>query len=164
MPSTTRRALITTLGATGVAGLAGCSAIGSRDVPAGSLQLVNRDTLPHEIAMEIVDVGTEYNEDTREVVGDPMVPQLLTERRTTAVLGADTTRTYEAVFSEPLWYTVRFTIDGEVATEPDGSISFYPGPIEESNVAGEYLRVGTLENGEKTIVVSGTNNGGPFEQ
>jgi hypothetical protein len=114
--------------------------------------------------MEIVDVGTEYDEDTREVVGDPMVPQPLTERRTTAVLGADTTRTYEAVFSEPLWYTVRFTIDGEVATEPDGSVSFYPGPIEEGNVAGQYIRVGVLENGEKTLVVSGTDNGGSLEQ
>ncbi|WP_092662203.1 hypothetical protein [Halorientalis persicus] len=153
-----------TLAAAGFGGIAGCSALGSEDVPAGSLELVNRDTLPHEIAMEITDVGTEYEEDAREVVGDPIVPQPLTERRTTAILQADTTRTYEAIFTEPVWYTVRFTIDGEVVTEPDGKVSFYPGPRNDSSVAGEYLRAGVLENGEKTLVVAGTSNRGPFEQ
>jgi hypothetical protein len=152
------------LGVAGVGSVAGCNAVGSGEIPAGALQLVNRDTLPHEIAVEVTDVGTEYDEDARAVVGDPVVPEPLAERRTTAVLEADTARTYEAVFSEPVWYTVRVTIDGEVATEPDGGFSFYPGPMEESSVAGEYLRAGVLENGEKTVVVSGTDNRGPFEQ
>jgi len=153
-----------TLGAIGFASAAGCNGLGSEAVPAGSLQLVNQDSLPHEIVMEITDVGNEYDEGAGEVVGDPNVPQYLTERRTTAVLEADTSRTYEAIFSEPVWYTVQFTIDGEVAPEPDGRVSSYPGPLAESNVAGEYLRAGVLENGEKSLVVSGTDNSGPFER
>jgi hypothetical protein len=126
--------------------------------------LINRDTLPHEIAMEVTDIGNEYDEDTREVVGDPIVPQPLTERRTTAVLQPDTTQTYEGIFTEPVWYTVQFTVDGEVVTEPDGEVSFYPGPRNDSSVAGEYLRAGVLENGQKTLVVAGTSDSGSFEQ
>lgn len=164
MPSTTRRSFVAALGAAGLGGIAGCSALASEEVPAGSLRLVNRDTLPHEIAMEVTGVGTEYDEDTREVVGDPVVPQPLTERRATAILRADTTRTYEAIFTEPVWYTVRFTVDGEVITDPDGTVSFYPGPRDDSSVAGEYLRAGVLKHGEKTLVVAGTSNRGPFEQ
>jgi hypothetical protein len=164
MPSTTRRSFVAALAGAGFGGFAGCNALGSEDVPAGSLELINRDTLPHEIAMKITDVGTEYDEDAQEVVGDPMVPQPLTERRTTAVLDADTTRTYDAIFTESVWYTVQFTIDGEAITEPDGKVSFYPGPRTNSTVAGEYLTAGVLENGGKTLVVAGTSNRGPFEQ
>jgi hypothetical protein len=163
MPSITRRSFAAALVTAGVGGLAGCGLPASRDVAAGSLELVNRDTLPHEIAMEITDVGNEYDGDTREVVGDVMVPRAATERRTTAILQPDTTRIYEAVFTEPVWYTVRFTIDGEPLTEPDGEVSFYPGPRDDSSVAGEYLRSGVRKTGEKTLVVVGTSNRGPFE-
>lgn len=164
MPSITRRSFLATLGTAGVAGVAGCNAFGSEDVPAGALQVVNRDTLPHEIAMEVADVGAEYDEETREVVGDPIVPQPLRERQMTVVLDAQTTRTYEDIFTEPVWYTVRFTIDGEAVPNSDGTVSFYPGPREDSTVAGEYLRAGVHENGEQMLHLSGTDNSGPFDQ
>ncbi|MFC7135394.1 MULTISPECIES: hypothetical protein [Salinibaculum] len=161
MPSRTRRGFLASLGTAGLAGVAGCTAFGSDDIPAGSLQFVNEDVLSHEFTMQVVAVGTEYDRDAREVVGDPAVSRVIAERRTTAVLDANTTRTYEDVFSEPVWYTVQFTFDGEVP-ENGGQVSFHPAP--EDDGRGTYLGAKVFEYGEVTWVVSATDNAGPFDQ
>ncbi|MHB9285685.1 hypothetical protein ACKVMT_01430 [Halobacteriales archaeon Cl-PHB] len=160
MPSLSRRSLLASLGTAGLASVAGCNALGSDDVPAGSLQFVNEDHLPHEFTMQVTAVGTDYDDDAREVVGDPPVPRAIAERRTTAVVDAQTTRTYEEVFTEPVWYTVRFTLDGEVP-EHGGEVSFHPAPEEDER--GTYLGARVYEWGEFSWVVSGTDNPGPFD-
>lgn len=48
-----RRALLTTLGAFGSAGLAGCSNLSNDDPPAGSLRFENEDDLPHVIRVAV---------------------------------------------------------------------------------------------------------------
>jgi hypothetical protein len=160
MPSTTRRALLASLGTAGLASLAGCSLIASEDVPAGSLQFVNEDVLSHEFTMEIADVGTEYDREADTVVGDPAVLRPLIGRRTTAVVDADTTRTYQAIFTEPIWYTVRFTVDGEVP-ERGGLVSFHPAPSDGER--GTYVGARVFEYGDFSPVVSATDNPGPFD-
>lgn len=161
MPSPTRRTLLASIGTVGFACVAGCNSTSSDDVPAGSLQFVNEDTLPHELTMQITDVGSGYDRDAQEVVGDVAIPEVLADRRTTAGVEPGTTRTYEAVFTEPLWYTVQFTIDGGVPRH-GGQVSFHPAPSDEDR--GTYVGAKVFEHGEFTWVVSATDNPGPFDQ
>jgi hypothetical protein len=111
--------------------------------------------------MQVTAVGTEYDRDARQAVGDPPVPQAIAERRTTVVVDPETTQAYEAVFTEPVWYTVQFTIDGEVP-EHGGRVSFHPPPNDGKR--GTYLGAKVFEGGRFTGVVSGTDNSGPFDR
>jgi hypothetical protein len=161
MPSPTRRDLITSLGTVGLVSLAGCSTFGSEDIPAGSLQFVNEDVLSHEFTMQVTNVGTEYDQEAGQVVGDPAVPRALRERRTTAILAAGSTRTYEDIFTEPIWYTIQFTVDGEVP-DPGGQVSVHPAPNGDDR--GTYVGAKVFEYGEFTWVVTATDNPGSFSQ
>lgn len=127
MPSTTRRALLVTLGTAGTACVAGCSAPPADEIPAGGLQFVNKDVLPHELRMQVTAVGIKYDRDTRLAVGDQPVPRAIVERRTTAVVDAETSQTYEHISVEPVWYIVQFSIDGEVP-EHGSPVRFHPPP------------------------------------
>ena len=67
MASTHRRSFLRAAGIIGVStSLAGCSGIdlmdSSEDLPAGSLNFDNDGTAPHEISIEVLNVGTSKGE------------------------------------------------------------------------------------------------------
>lgn len=154
----TRRTLLRTAGAVGLAattGLAGCGALGADTPPASALVLENRHDLPHQVGVEVVDVGTDYEPDTRSVTGDPIVPPALRELRTTAALRPGERLVYPQTFTEPVYYEVALEIDGRPPrTAPVRRVAFTPVP--EGADGGQYLGVEVQADGELTWVLSGT--------
>jgi len=91
MASTHRRSFLRVAGIIGVStSLAGCSGIGlmdsSEDLPAGSLKFDNDHTVPHEISIEVLNVGTSKGErrdghDTVTGTPDTAVPNEISLRQ-----------------------------------------------------------------------------------
>jgi len=91
MASTHRRSFLRVAGIIGVStSLAGCSGIGlmdsSEDLPAGSLKFDNDHTVPHEISIEVLNVGTSKGErrdghDTITGTPDTAVPNEISLRQ-----------------------------------------------------------------------------------
>jgi hypothetical protein len=166
MPSTTRRGYLAALGTTTTAGLAGCAGFlgeGSEHPPAGSLRLVNDDTVPHTITMRVTDIGAAPGDDPGTVQGEPETPVRESQRELSAATAVepDESRTYETVFEAPVWYAVGFTLDGREPEDRAGRTAFAPAPTdgERGSLLGGRVAVG----GEFSWVVTSTDDPGPFE-
>jgi hypothetical protein len=158
-----RRALLSSLSALGVSGLAGCSTFRDDDIPAGSLQFENRDNLPHVIGISVVAVGTESETDSEgySVTGDVTVSPQQRELRASSSVAPGETQTFEDIFTESVYYLVEFTLDGTVP-ETGGQVPFTPSPSER-----EYYSVlgGVVSgSGEFSWQVSSTDNAGRFQR
>jgi hypothetical protein len=166
-PSTGRRTLLAALGTTATTALAGCSTLtGSDDgPPAGSLRFENRHSVPHSIRVAVVDVGAGPGDDQGEVRGEPDPPVRASQRTLTATGTVDPGETarYERVFTAPVWYAVRFRLDGERLEDGRGAVAFGPAPGADADEQGSFLGARVSETGEFTWVVASTENSGPFD-
>lgn len=165
MPSFRRRSVLKAVGITGMSvSLAGCSEIGSTDSstdpPAGSMTLRNRHSVPHEIAVEVLDVGTMIGErvdghDTVTGTPDIVVPQR--DLTATAIVEPGEMRTYDAVFGSQVWYDVRFTLDDEYPGEDSARTVFKP-VRPNAETTGRVLIGRVSEDGEFSWAVSAIGN------
>ena len=165
MPSLDRRSFLKTVGTMGIGlSVAGCSGIGSTDPgdapPPGSLSFRNRHSVPHEIGLEVLDVGTTIGEredghDTVTGTPDVGVPQR--DLTATAVIEPGQTRTYESVFETEVWYDVRFTLDGTYPGEDSARTVFKP-VRPNADTTGRVLAGRVSQGGEFSWAVSVTSN------
>ncbi|QDX41323.1 hypothetical protein [Salarchaeum sp. JOR-1] len=161
MPSLTRRTYLATAGSALGGALAGCTAFSNDDgVPAGALQFVNDHGVPHEIQLRVVDVGTAV-EGAHDVTGDPIVPPSQRQLTASAVVEPGETRTYDAVFTEPVWYEVRFTLDDERPENDAGHTAFNPAPNDDGRAS--YLTGRVYPGGDFSWVISATDDSGSFD-
>ncbi|TKX83628.1 twin-arginine translocation signal domain-containing protein, partial [Halorubrum sp. SS5] len=153
MPSFSRRSLLKAVGVTGASvSVVGCSKLGPtgspQTPPAGSLLLRNRHSVPHEIALEVLDVGTAVTRRVEEhdtVTGTPDAAVPERDLTVTAVLEPGQTRTYESVFVSEVWYDIRFTLDGEYPGE-DLARTVYKPVRRNAETAGRKL-IGRVSDG-----------------
>lgn len=89
---------------------------------------MNDDTLPHSLSMRITDVGTETGDNLYTVTGETTVPPLQRNLTSATVVEPDGSGTYEAVFTEPVWYAIQFTIDNRTPVDEAGHVVFNPAP------------------------------------
>jgi hypothetical protein len=155
-----RRSFLASAGLCVLGATAGCALPESTGPPAGSLRFANEHSVPHDIAMRVTGVGSESGDAPGAVEGDPIVPPPQRELTATAVLDPGETRTYEAVFTEPVWYGVEFGLDGAVP-DTGGAVTWHPAPAEGER--GSYLAGRVSESGEFSWAVSATEDDGPFE-
>lgn len=158
MPS--RRAVLAIASTCVATALAGCNGNSEVDPPAGSLRVVNRDTLPHDMRMEVTDIGTEAGEEAGIVTGDPDIPGDVSLTMT-AHLDAGATQTHESVFTQPVWYAVEFTVDGRVPETREGAVAFNPAPSGEDR--GRTLEASVSDGGSFGWSIAATDNPGTFE-
>lgn len=155
-----RRTLLTSVGAIGVSGLAGCSQFRNGDVPAGSLQFENRDDLPHNIGVSVVDVGAEdeTTADGYSVSGNVTIPPQQRTLTASSSVAPGETQTFEDIFTEAVNYLVEFTLDG-TTPEKGGRVPFNPSPS-----GGQYNSiVGVVDSsGDVSWVIHATDNAGDF--
>lgn len=155
MPSHTRRRFLTGFGTTALAGLAGCAEFTSSRPPAGSLRFVNDDEVPHELRIQVIDVGSEPADDPDAVAGEVTVPRGQRELRATATVQPGEEQTYETTFTEPVWYAIEFTLDDERPGDGRGTTRFHPAPPGRDN--GRFL-IGRVDGagmfGGKTVATS----------
>ncbi|MDQ2074447.1 hypothetical protein RBH20_18070 [Haloarcula sp. H-GB4] len=162
MPSLNRRAFLATLGASTVGKLAGCSTIGTDDPPAGSLQFINQDSLPHAMQLAVTDVGSELNNETGTVAGDVPVPAPQRNLTATEQLSSEESTTYTDVFTEPVWYAVECTVDGQQTTQEEFQTEamFHPAPPGREYV--NYLQAVLRDSGQIELAVVTTDNSGRY--
>lgn len=161
MPSTSRRALLATLGSVALGGLAGCS-LGESEPPAGSLSFANESRLPHSMTMRVEDVGAEPGDEPDAVTGDTTAPPAQRTLTASTTVPPGETQTYESVFTWPAWYVVRFTVDGRSPDDGTGVVAFTPVPEDESG--GSTLTGEVGGDGDFTWTVSSTPNLGEFDR
>jgi len=156
-----RRALLASLSAIGMSGLAGCSVFQSDDIPAGSLQFKNQDNLPHVIGLSVVDTGTdaETDSDGYSVSGNVTVRPQQRELTASSSVAPGETQTFRNIFTESVYYLVEFTIDGTLP-ETGGRVPFNPSTREYDNV----LEGVVYAAGEFSWKISTTDNAGRFKQ
>lgn len=134
-------------------------------MPAGSLTFRNDHSVPHELALEVLDVGTSLGdrENGHETVtGTPDIPVSERGLTTTVVVGPGETQTYESVLQSPVWYDVRYTIDDKYPGEDRARTVIYPDRRSEDRL-WQRLEGRISEDGEVNWVVVSTDNPGPFE-
>lgn len=129
-----RRSFLKAVGILGTSiSVAGCSEIGSTEssesLPAGSLKFHNSDSVPHEISVEVLNVGTMRGErvdghDT--VTGTPDVAVFQRNLTATVIVEPGEKRTYESVFKSEVWYDIRFTLDDKYPGEDSARTIFKP--------------------------------------
>ncbi|MCG1003115.1 MULTISPECIES: hypothetical protein [Halobacterium] len=164
MPSIDRRAFLAAAGTTALGGLAGCSWRQSSETPAGTLTFENRDDLPHSITMRVTDVGTApADEDPYSVTGEAAVRPEQRTLSASVTLDPGESVSYESVFTERVWYAVRFTVDGQpVASETSGRVAYTP--FEDEDTPGRALEGVVGGGGEFSWSIHYTDNTGPFER
>ena len=158
-----RRALLASLSALSMSGLAGCASFQNDDIPAGSLQFENQDNLPHVIGISVIDIGTESETDSDgySVSGEVTAPPQQRELTASSSVAPGETQTFRNIFTESVYYLVEFTLDGSVP-ETGGRIPFNPSPSNRKydNVLGGVV----FASGEFSWEVSSTDNAGRFKQ
>lgn len=150
MSRVTRRALLRYTGLDVTVSLAGCGLRSESDVfpSAGSLGFANLDDLPHTLGIRVVDTPETYQTDDGDERG-VLLPQR--RRHASVSLRPGDTVLYPDVFTEPIKYEVRITVDGAPLRPPDAeTVSFDP----QAGEAGQYLSVETGEAGETTWVLT----------
>ena len=162
MPSLNRRTFLATLGASTVGNVAGCSTIGNDDLQAGSLQFINQDSLPHAIQLAVTDVGSELDNETGTVAGDVTIPAPQRNLTATEQLSSAESTTYTDVFTEPVWYAVECTVDGQQTTQDDFQTEamFHPAPLGREYV--NYLQAVLRDSGRIELAVVTTDNSGRY--
>ncbi|WP_340102245.1 hypothetical protein [Salinibaculum salinum] len=171
MVSIPRRSFLKAVGIMGTSmSTAGCSRLGSTDssesLPAGSLKFHNDDTVPHEVSVEVLNVGTSMGEridghDTVTGTPDVAVPQR--DLTATAILEPGQTGTYESVFESRVLYDIRFTLDDMYPGEDLGRTVFHPNPSS-NETTGQILGGNVSDGGELSWQISPTDNLGPSFQ
>lgn len=158
MPS--RRAVLAIASSCVATGLAGCNGNSVDQPPAGSLRVVNQDTLPHELRMGVIDTGTAAGEEAGTVTGDPDIPGDVSLTMTVH-LDAGATQTHESVFSQSVWYAVEFAVDGRVPDTRRGRVAFNPAPSGADR--GRTLEASVSDRGSFGWSIAATDNPGTFE-
>ena len=161
MVAMNRRAVLATMGTVALGGVAGCSSFTSDGPPAGSLQFVNEHSVPHAISVRVTDVGSSTGDDPREVEGDPIVPSTQRELTASTVVEPGESQTYEGAFTEPVWYAVRFTVDGSEPEDDTGVVAWTPAPPDDDR--GNVLSGNVTPSGGFTWVITRTENRGRFD-
>lgn len=162
MPSSSRRSVLGALGTAVLGSLAGCSVLGPDRPPAGSLRFRNDGDLPHVISVRVTGVGAEPGEEAGAVTGDVTVPPAQRSLGASAAVEPGERQTYRAVFTEPVWYGVQFTLDGDAPENDTGTVAFNPVPPDADS--GRFLvgRIGA--DGDFSWTISSTNDTGPFDR
>lgn len=162
MPSTNRRSVLSSLGAIAFGGIAGCTSAEPDGPPAGSLRFKNDHDVPHSITMRVTGVGSSPGDRPGDVEGEPTVPPVQRTLTASTVVDPGVTQTYEDVFTEPVWYAVRFTVDGQALSDDAGLVTFHPAPAGDER--GTFLTGRVYGSGEFSWVVTSTDNRGPFSR
>ena len=157
-----RRAVLASFGSLAIGGFAGCSTGRSERPPAGSLRFANDDDVPHSLTVRVTDVGSSPGDGPGTVEGDPTAPPAQRNLSASTTVQPDSRRTYEGVFTEPVWYAVRFTLDGRPPEDDAEVTSFHPAPSD--GEPGAFLTGKVYASGEFSWVVSSTENAGPFDR
>jgi hypothetical protein len=161
MVALSRRTLLKTTAAGAIGSLAGCTGLLDRSPPAGSLRFENNDNLPHAIRVEVTGVGAEPGDGPGEVTGDVTVTPVQRNLTAAATLEPGDSETYESVFTEPIWYGIQFTLDGEIPENDSGTTVF--NPVETAGETWNILSGTVYESGELSWVISSTKNSGRFD-
>jgi hypothetical protein len=156
-----RRTLLTAAGSVSLGSLAGCTDLLSRSPPAGSLRFENDHDLPHTIRLEVTGVGAEPSDGPGEVTGDVTVPPAQRTLTASTTVEPGESETYEGVFTEPVWYGVQFTLDGDVPDNDSGTTVFNP----VGNAGDSWTLLGGQVSGagDFSWVISSTENSGRFD-
>ncbi|MFB6152591.1 MAG: hypothetical protein ABEJ40_12370 [Haloarculaceae archaeon] len=160
MAETNRRAFCGAVGTAVLTGFTGCSTLGSKDPPAGSLRFANSDDVPHVISVRVTGVGAEPGDSPGAVTGEVIVPPAQRTLSASASVGPNEQHTYRSVFTEPVWYGIRFTFDDRRPENDTGITRFHPSPPD--STTGRYLTGRVSESGKFTWSISGTDNTGTF--
>lgn len=121
---------------------------------------MNEHSVPHAISMQVTGVGSSPGNGPGEVQGDPIVPPTQRKLSASTVVKPGETQTYEGVFTEPVWYAVQFTLDGEEPTNTSGIVVWSPASVDGGS--WEFLTGKVHESSEFSWVVSTTEDSGPF--
>lgn len=170
MSSIRRRWFLRGVGATVTSAfVAGCSLTRetgtAENPPAGSLEFHNRDSVPHEISVEVLNVGDSVG--NREnghstVIGTPEVVVPQRDLTATVVLEPGQKRLYESVFQSQVWHDVRFTVDDKYPGE-DLARTVYnpaqPGDVDTGQILGGDVSTG----GELSWYITVTEDRGIFQ-
>ncbi len=154
-----RRTLLGSVGTVALGGLAGCSSLGTQEPPAGSLRFENDHDLPHSITVRVTGVGARPGDDNSPEGEVAAPPNQRTLTASTTVSPGDR-RTYESVFTEPVWYAVQFTVDDREPSNNTGSTTFHPAPPDRRY--GHFLSGTVYESGGFSWGISSTENPGRF--
>jgi len=134
MPSLHRRSFLKAAGITGTSiSVAGCSEIGSTEssesLPAGSLTFHNDDSVPHEISVEVLNVGTmrgERRDGQYTVTGTPDVAVSQQNLTATVILEPGENGLMNPSSKSEVWYDIRFTLDDKYPGEDSARTIFKP--------------------------------------
>ena len=160
MPSMDRRRVLASVGTVTVGSLAGCGTVGEQSPPAGSLRFENDHSLPHSVRCEVTGVGTTPGEGAGDVTGTATVPAPQRDLTASTTVAPGESQTYERVFTEPVWYGVQFTLDGERPADNAGTTRFNPAAADGGT--WELLVGHVYESGEFSWEVHATDDAGPF--
>lgn len=160
MPSTNRRWFLASVGAVSIGSFAGCAMFSEQSPPAGSLRFENDHHLPHLIRLEVTDVGSEPGTGADGVTGTVTVPASQRNVTTATTVRPDSSQTFESVFTESAWYSVQFTIDGELPGDNSGTTRF--NPAADDGGSDEFLTGHVYESGEFSWEVRTSDDAGSF--
>ena len=73
-------------------------------------------------------MGSRPRDGPGAVVGDPLVTPDQRTLGASPIVDPGERRTYEGIFTEPVWYGVAFTVDGRVPENETGVTAFTPAP------------------------------------
>jgi hypothetical protein len=157
-----RRTLLATFGAAASGSVAGCSAVGTDDPPAGSLQFRNEDALPHTIRLSVTDVGSEPGDEPGSTAGDVTVPAPQRNLTASTNLSPEDSTTYTGVFTESVWYGIECTVDGRRTSDREVTtrVTYHPAPPGREYVT--FLRALLRDSGRVELVVVTTENTGQY--
>jgi hypothetical protein len=160
--ATRRRSVLGAIGTVLLGSVAGCSVLGDERPAAGSLRFVNDDDLPHVVSMQVTGAGADPGEEPGTVTGEVTVPPSQRSLEASASVEPGDRRTYQSVFTEPVWYGIRFRLDGRVPENDAGATVFHPAPPDAD--AGRFLvgRVGA--DGRLSWTISSTGDTGTFDR
>ncbi|WP_170830605.1 hypothetical protein [Halogranum gelatinilyticum] len=157
MPS--RRAFMSSISLGSIAGLAGCSAF-DETPDQGSIRLVNDQVVPHEISLQVVDVGSRQGNAPGEVAGSVNVVAAQRNLSLTVVLPPGETKTYSDVFTEPVWYAIQFEMDDNEPVRADPRMAYNPSNSVGDCNSGSFVEVSVSDDGNFWWEVVGIGDNG----
>lgn len=160
MPSMQRRRFVASIGAVTVGSLTGCTMFSDQSPPAGSLHFENDHSVPHLIRLEVTDVGSEPGSGAGGVTGTVTVPAPQRTLTTSMTVAPGDDHTYDSVFTEPIWYSVQFTVDEKRLEDNATTTRFNPAAVNDGS--HEFLTGHVYDSGEFSWEVRTTDNAGSF--
>jgi len=110
--------------------------------------------------MRVVDIGTAPGDERFSVTGETTAPPAQRTLTASTALDPSDTKTYDSVFTEPAWYEIRFTVDGQQLADDAGRVVYSPVPGDEP--VGRMLTGRVGSNGDFWWEISATDNAGGF--